>query len=134
MPLKKLIVILFIATLFTSCKSDSKAAISVDEGQDELSAREISGNFTYYTDAAVFQTKNELFGLVENEKLQELIKMAEPLKDAPTDEVKVTLKVNVVKKPEHEEGWENRIEIIDIINVLKVNPEDSEIIKIIKEN
>ncbi|MEO5789866.1 MAG: hypothetical protein ACOH2D_05870 [Gelidibacter sp.] len=132
--MKNQIAILFIATLFISCKNDSKSEVSLDDSRDGLSVREISGNFTYFADAAVFQTKNELFGVVENEKAQELITMAEPLKDAPTDEVRVTLKVMVVKKPEHEEGWENRIDIIDIINVLKVNPKDSEIIKIITEN
>ncbi len=128
--MNKIISIFFISALFTSCKNDSKSAVSLDDSQDELSASEISGNFTYYADAAIFQTKSELFGVFENEKMQELIKMAAPLKDAPTDEVKATLKVKVVKKPEQDEGWENRIEIIDIINVSKVDQKDSDIIKL----
>ncbi|MGC1632460.1 MAG: hypothetical protein WA749_10155, partial [Gelidibacter sp.] len=76
--MRKLIAILFIATLFISCKNDPKSAVSVDDSEDGPSVREISGNFTSYADAAVFQTKNELFGVVENEKLQELVKIAEP--------------------------------------------------------
>ena len=60
--------------------------------------------------------------------------MAEPLKDAPTDEVAVVLKVRVVKKPELEEGWENRIEIIDILKVSKVDVKDSTIIKLRPED
>ena len=132
--MKQLIVILFIATLFTGCKNDSKNSVSVDESQDHMSMTEISGNFIYFADAAVLQTKSELFGVVANEKAQELIKMAEPLKDAPTDEVAVILKVKVVQKPEHEEGWENRIQIIDIIKVSKVYQKDSDIIKLSSEN
>lgn len=132
--MKKLIAILFIAILFTSCKNDSKSTVSVESSHDEISTREISGHFIYYADAAVLQTKSELFGVVENEKAQELIKIAEPLKDAPTDEVAVTLKVKVVKKPEQEEGWENRVEILDIVNVSKVDQDDSDIIKLRSEN
>ncbi|MEO8774441.1 MAG: hypothetical protein ABI263_06340 [Gelidibacter sp.] len=131
--MKNLIAILFIAALFLSCKNDSKSPVSDDDRQEEISNREVSGNFFYYTDAAVLQTKSELFGVIENEKAKELIKMAEPLKDIATDEVSVTLKVKVVKKPEFEEGWENRIEIIDIIKVSKVDQKDSDIIKLNQE-
>ena len=128
--MKKIGAILFVSLLFTSCKNDSKSPEAKDNTQEEASIRVVSGRFTYYPDAAVFQTKSELFGLVENEKAQELIQRTESLKDAPTDEVAVTLKVKVVKKPELEEGWENRIEIIDIINVSKVNQDDSGLIKL----
>ena len=132
--MKKIITILFIAALFASCKNDSKSPIPVKGNEEEISVRQLSGNFTYFADAAVFQTKSELFGVVENNKAQELVKMAEPLKDEYTDEVAVILKVKVIKKPEHEEGWENRIEIIDIISVSKVAQEDSNIIKLRSEN
>lgn len=132
--MKKISLLLFILMVFASCKNDSKSPVSVDSNQEESSTREISGNFTYFADAAVFQTKNELFGVVENEKAQELIKMAEPLKDDYTDEVAVTLKVKVVKKPEHEEGWDNRIEIIDIITISKIDQKDSGMIKLKSEN
>lgn len=127
--MRKLVAILFITVLITSCKNDSKSAVPV-ESTEEANVREIAGNFTYFADAAVLQTKNELFGVVENQKAQELIKMAEPLKHDYTDEVAVILKVKVVKKPEDEEGWENRVEIIEIINVSKVEKDDSDIIRI----
>ncbi len=132
--MNKLIVMLVIAAIFTSCKNDSKSSVFVDESQAENSVREISGDFIYFSDAGVLQTRSELFGVVENGKTQELIKMAEPLKIAATDEVAVTLKVKVIKKPEHEEGWEKWIEIIDILKVSKVDQEDSDIIKLSSEN
>ncbi len=132
--MKKLIVIVFIVAIFISCKNDFKTPVSVEDSQDDMSTREISGSFIHFADAAVLQTKSELFGVVENKKAQELIAMAEPLKDAPTDEVAVVLKVRVVKKPELEEGWENRIEIIDILKVSKVDVKDSTIIKLRPED
>ncbi len=128
--MQKLIVILLIATLFIGCKKDTKSPSSVVESEEVNSDREISGSFFYFEDSAVLQTNRELFGVIINEKSQELIKRTKPLKDAPTDEVAVTLKVKVTKKPEHEEGWENRVEIIDIINVSKVDQKDSDIIKL----
>ncbi|MCB0446517.1 MAG: hypothetical protein KDD03_03225 [Gelidibacter sp.] len=130
--MKKVLIFLFVVMAFVSCKKDSKTETSIDETIEEVSSdiKELSGNFIYYADAAVFQTKSELFGVVENEKLEELIIQSETLKDQPTDEVAVTLKVKISKKPENEEGWDNRIEIIEIIKVSKVNSEDSDIIKL----
>lgn len=130
--MKKILVLIFMVTAFVSCKKDSKTETTIEEPLEVVSSgtKELSGNFIYYADAAVFQTKSELFGVVENEKLEELIIQSETLKDQPTDEVAVTLKVKVSKKPEKEEGWDNRIEIIEIIKVSKVNPEDSDIIKL----
>ena len=132
--MKKISVFLFISALFINCKNDSKSPSTAGESPKDGITRELSGNFTYYADAAVFQTKNALFGVMENEKTQELIKISETLKEDPTDEVAVTLKVNVFKKPEHEEGWENRIEIIDIISVSKIEQSDSSLIKLKSEN
>ena len=122
-----------VATAFVSCKKDTKTETTTDEPIDESVSsdiKELSGSFMYYEDAAVFQTKSELFGVIENEKFEDLIIQSETLKDKPTDEVSVILKVKVSKKPENEEGWDNRIEIIEIIKVSKVNSEDSDIIKL----
>ncbi|HUH28536.1 hypothetical protein [Gelidibacter sp.] len=128
--MKKTIFLVVILIVFTGCKNESKAPISGEEEHDQIDVRELSGNFIYFDDAGVLQTKSELFGVVEDEKAQELIKRAEPLKDQPTDEVNVTLKVKVTKKPKHEEGWENRVEIIDIITVSKVDEKNSKVIKL----
>ncbi len=133
--MKKLVAIFCLITVFTSCKEDSKtegAAID-DELEASETVKEVSGTFMYYADAAVFQTKSELFGVVENEKLQELILQSETLKNEPSDEVAVTLKVKTSKKPENEEGWDNRIDIIEIIKVTKVNADQNEIIKLGKQ-
>ena len=134
--MNKLIVLLCIVTTFTSCKNDEKKETETVNEELEMSPAEevVTGNFMYYADAAVFQTKSELFGVVENEKLQDLIIQSETLKEEASDEVTVTLKVKKSKKPENEEGWDNRIEILEIIKVSKANPDSNKIIKLGKEN
>lgn len=127
--MKKLIAILIIVVTFIGCKNDPKT--EEEETIETVSdVTEISGNFMYFEDAAVFQTKSELYGVLVNDMLEDLILQSETLKDDPTDEVAVTLKVKKSKKPENEEGWENRIEIIEIMKVTKGNPEDGDIIKL----
>jgi hypothetical protein len=134
--MKKLMIIMLIAIAFTSCKNDEKKDSETVNDETEVSTDEttVTGSFMYFSDAAVFQTKSELFGVVENEKLQDLIIQAETLKNEASDEVAVTLKVKKSKKPQNEEGWDNRIEILEIIKVSKANPDDNKIIKLGKEN
>lgn len=134
--MKQLIIILCIVTAFISCKNDEKTEKETVGEESAVPSGEsvVTGSFMYYADAAVFQTKSELFGVVENEKLQDLIIQSETLKSEPSDEVAVTLKVKKSKKPENEEGWDNRIEILEIIKVSKANPSESKIIKLNKES
>ncbi len=134
--MKKLILLLCIVTTFVSCKNNEKKETEIVNEESEVSNDEsiVTGSFMYFADAAVFQTKSELFGVIVNEKLQDLIIQSETLKDEPSDEVAVTLKVKKSKKPENEEGWDNRIEILEIIKVSKANPDENKFIKLGKEN
>ncbi len=123
--MKKILVSFLIITAFLSCKNDSKT-----ESQSSGELTQLSGYFVYYADAAVLQTKSELFGVIINKKMQELNKQAQPLKNEPTDQVAVTIKGIISKKPADEEGWENRIEIVEIISVSKLPAEANEVIKL----
>lgn len=129
--MKKILTLLCILTVLISCKNDEKkeANPEIEAAQTE-GISQVTGNFMYYADAAVFQTRSELYGVVENGKLEDLILQSEPLKNDSTDEVAVVLKVKKSKKPANEEGWENRIEIIEILKVSKVDNKDSDIIKL----
>ncbi|MEO6346868.1 MAG: hypothetical protein ABIO60_03070, partial [Aquaticitalea sp.] len=137
--MKKLIAIFLIGTLFTNCKNDPKKE-TVEESDLPTTTEmtnaisEMRGNFVYYEDAAVFQTNTELYGVLMNEKLEDLILQSETLKNEPTDEVTVTLKAKKSKKQANEEGWENRIEILEIVKVSKADPQDNEIIKLGTKN
>ena len=131
--MRKLFVLVLMTTALFGCKNDEKKETVEDPSIESSSESIVSGNFMYYADAAVFQTKSELFGVVENEMLEDLIIQSEPLKKEASDEVAVTLKVKKSKKPENEEGWENRIEILEILKVSMANPDDNQIIKLGKE-
>ncbi len=132
--MKKLPILLLILITIVGCKNDKKKDNTLDDQTNQTDVVQLTGNFIYYADAAVFQTKSELYGVVDNEKTMDLIIQAEPLKNESTDEVVATLKVRITKKPENEEGWENRIEIIEIIKVSKASQNDNSIIKFGKEN
>lgn len=132
--MKKILLLIIVITAFASCKKDEKKETTIEK-ETEAQANEtlMSGNFMYFEDAAVFQTPSDLYGVVQNEMLDDLILQSEPLKNEPSDEVAVVLKVKLSKKPENEEGWENRIEILEIVKVSKANPENNNIIKLGKE-
>ena len=125
--MKQSVLILLIALAFVGCKEEKKETEVVEQSSE---ITQMTGNFMYYEDAAVFQTRSELYGVVENQLMEDLVLQSQPLKTEPTDEVLATLKVKVSKKPENQEGWENRIEIFEIIKVSKINPENQSLIKL----
>lgn len=127
--MKKTVLILLMVALVFSCK-DEKKTEGTEPSDTKSEITEISGNFMCYDGAAVFHTNNQLFGVVDNDQLETLILQSETLKTKASDEVAVILKVKKSKKPTQEEGWENRIEIFEIIKVSKVDPKDNEIIKL----
>lgn len=135
--MRKILLSLFVITAVLSCKDDSKKENEItkedtlkvnDAANDGLTT--LTGNFVYYADAAVLQTKSELYGVIINEKMHELDNQAKPFKVEATDQVKVTIKAKISKKPAHEEGWENRVEIIEILKVSKLPSEANEVIKL----
>jgi len=139
--MKKIIAVVLIAFVWMGCKSDPKAEETniskedvenidgkTDKQADGLIA--VQGKFIYYADAAVLQTPARMFGVVINEKMHELNKQVQDYKNEPTDMVPVTIRGRMFKKPENEEGWEDRLEIIEILKVTPPNPEDNDVIKV----
>ena len=107
-----------------SCKNETKSETElsnsneVTENQgDGLSS--IKGEFVYYADAAVMNVNGQMYGVVINEKMHELDKMAEPYQEDPTDYVTAEVKGKLIEKPANEEGWPYRIDIKEIISVEK---------------
>jgi hypothetical protein len=88
------------------------------------------GEFMYFADAAVFQTNNEIYGVVLDENMHKLNEQAKPLKKEATDGVMVTARVKKIAKPEGEEGWPYNLEIKEILKVEAANPNKDDIIKI----
>lgn len=138
--MKKIFLILISVVTIVACKKNESNEV---EGSKEISSEKtdkqndgltlVKGEFIYYEDAAVLQTPKQMFGVVIDDKMQELNKMASSFKKEATDFVKVEIRGKITPRPESEEGWDYRIEIKEILNVSKANSDKSEIVKIGKE-
>ena len=139
--MKKAILLLTLIA-FVGCKTDKKTDDNntlVEDENVEKTEKEndglevLKGEFIYYADAAVLQTSQEIYAVIYNDKMHELNAQVEKYKTEATDMVPVEIKGIITPKPENEEGWAFRVEIKEILNVIKPNPEGSEIITIGKE-
>jgi len=136
--MKNIIITCIIVIAFTSCKSDKKTEGNLEQIEAEEAKTAIQndglvllkGEFVYYADAAVLQTNSSsIYGVVINEKMYELDKLAQQYKKEPTDYVSVEIRGEIIPKPENEEGWPYRINIKEILSVNKSQTED-EVIKL----
>ena len=84
------------------------------------------GEFLYLSDAAVLNTGTEIYGVVIDDKMQELHELCTPIKRDEYDMISVFIK-GIVEDNTAEEGWEKLIRITDIDSL--VNPADKSIIK-----
>ncbi|MFG6686869.1 hypothetical protein ACGK9U_09830 [Mariniflexile sp. HNIBRBA6329] len=137
--MKKTFFIAFILTVFISCKNNNKSEQEVTtigaDGQEKTAKLNdgltlLKGDFIYFADAAVLQTQTEVYGVVIDKKMHELDKKVQPYKKEDTDMVSVEIRGNIIPKPENEEGWPFRVEIKEILNIYKPNPEDNTVVKL----
>ena len=126
--MKKIIFFLFISVVIVSCKNEPKSVSSNSDETNDLVT--LTGDFIYYADAAVLQTNNEIYGVVIDERMHELNEAVKEHKNEVTDMVSVTVKAKKFKKPANEEGWPYRLEIKEIVRVVKPNPNKNDVIKI----
>ncbi|OIQ23638.1 hypothetical protein [Lacinutrix sp. MedPE-SW] len=135
--MKKVLILLLCVTVFTNCKTDAKQvetttidADGVDRSQAKDGLTTLSGEFSFYGDAAVLQVGNSsIYGVVINNKSKELNKMSEPFKEEATDGVLVQVRGKLIPKKEGEEAWPYSIDIKEIISVKKQDAK-KEVIKI----
>lgn len=135
--MKQILILMVCASFFTSCKEDTKQTDS-QTGADgpEKTAKQsdgltlLSGEFIYYSDAAVMQVGNSVFGVVIDDKMHQLYDMGKPYRVEPTDGILAEVRGKLIPKPEGKEGWPFNVEIKEIINVKKLNPKQNEIVKI----
>ena len=138
--MKKILLLLMLFAALTNCKNNSKSENKdSSEIKDERTEEQnnglvlLKGEFVYFADAAVLQTNpSSIYGVIVNEKMHELDKLAQPYKTEPTDYVFVEIRGEIIPKPENEEGWPFRINIKEILNVSKSQNAD-EVIKLESE-
>ena len=139
--MKKLL-LLFVLVTLVGCKKEIKSnalenttVIDENERTEKQSdgLTHLKGQFIYYADAAVLQTHREVYGVVINNKMHEVNDLAKQFKKAATDMVSVEVRGKITPKPENEEGWPFRVEIVEILNVSAPDPTAGEMITIGKE-
>lgn len=135
----KKILLFLIVIAFLSCKNESKKEETINVDSDEKTLKQsdgltlLKGEFIYYADAAVLQTHADVYAVIIDDKMHELNKQVQQYKRESTDMVPVTIRGKIIPKPENEEGWPFRVEIKEILNVSKPNPEDNNVVKLGKE-
>ena len=129
--MKKTFLLLLTITMFISCKTDKKetktdSAITETENSEELT---LNGSFIFYDNAAVLQTKAEIYGVITDSMMHALNNKAKSFKKEETDMVPVAVKARISNKKDNT-AWEKKIEILEIINVSKPKEEDNQVIKL----
>ena len=135
--MKKILIILLALTVFTNCKNETKPEVPTigAEGSEKTPKQNdgltmLSGEFSYYADAAVLQVGNSsIYGVVLNEKMHELHDLGKPYRTEATDGVLVQIRGKIIPKAEDVEGWPYNIDIKEIISV-KAPKVKNEVIKI----
>ena len=136
--MKKIVLITLMFTAFVSCKNDSKSENkeAISEETEERTAKQndgltlLKGEFVYYDGAAVLQTNSEIYGVLVTDKLETLQKQAEKYKSEPTDMVKIEIRGKITNQKDDKILWENKVEIIEILDVIPATKEDNKVIKL----
>lgn len=135
--MKKIFFLTLVISMIVSCKNNNKSNTNEDvlnssnkteKQNDELVL--IKGEFVFYEDAAVLQTSNDIYGVYINDKMLELNTLAKQYKIEPTDMVNVEIKVKISNKKDDKILWENKVEIIEIINVTQQTKENNNTIQL----
>ncbi len=137
--MKKVLILLVCVSALLSCKNDSKSEtkeISTSEESNERTEKQsdgltlLKGEFVYYDGAAVLQTHAEIYGVLLINKFEDLSKRAESFKTKPTDHVQVEIRGKITNEKHETILWENKVEVVEIIDVKPGSKEDNNIIKL----
>ncbi len=130
--MKKTLLILAVLSLTViACNKTEKTEkvteeIVVTQNDESLTFK---GDFIYTNDAAVLKGKDFIYGVKLDEKAKELASKTTPLQREEYDMVPVVIKGNLKDNPN--EGWE---QIIEITEIVKVNVPTSELVTKIKSS
>ena len=78
----------------------------------------------------MLQTHAEIYGVLLTNKFEELSQQADKFKTASTDMVLVEIRGKITNEKHETILWENKIEIVEILNVQPASKEDNNIIKL----
>ena len=132
--MKQLLTAILCLSLLLSCKTEKKeeanSVVNQNQTGDNLEGvLMLNGNFIYFENAAVLQTKSEIYGVITDSMMMVLNDQTQEFKKEPTDMVPVSVKAKLSDKKDKTE-WKNKIEILEIVKVSKPKPDDNQVIKL----
>ena len=104
-------------------------SFSCDKKQDKIVSNKVvetknndliilSGDYVFYNNAAVLQTNKNVYGIIINEKVNELNDRLSSIKKDEFDFIPVILKGRLKNKDENDEGWSVKLEITEIVEII----------------
>ncbi|MDO5972250.1 hypothetical protein Q4Q35_20825 [Flavivirga aquimarina] len=138
--MKKAFLTAIILTALISCKKGTKSesledtVITADSPEKTAKQNDgltlLKGDFVFYDGAAVLQTHTNIYGVLITDKMQELNKKAEAFKLKPTDMVPVAIRGKITNEKHEKILWDNKVEVIEILNVTAPKKEDNNVVKL----
>ncbi|GAA4889712.1 hypothetical protein GCM10023311_12250 [Flaviramulus aquimarinus] len=137
--MKKIVFITLILTAFISCKNETKSEqkenVTISDDSERTAKQNdgltlLIGEFVYYDGAAVLQTHAEIYGVIVTDKMLELNALAEKYKKEATDMVRVEIRGKITNQKDEKILWENKVEIIEILNVKPATKEEKNVVKL----
>jgi len=135
--MKQFTLLFLIAILCVACKDEKKEDVSLKQNEAKSYDQNdglitLRGDFIYdeKQNAAVIQTQNQIYGVVIDDNMKALNKKVNAFKKEATDMVPVTVRAKRIAKPENEEGWPFRLEIIETIKVEAPKTDTNDVIKL----
>ena len=137
--MKKAFILYLCISAFLSCKNENKSEQkeeSISSDTELRTAKQsdgltlLKGQFVYYDGAAVVQTYSESYGILVTDKMLELNEIAKKFKKEPTDMVQVEIRGKVTNQKDEKILWENKVQVVEILNVNRPKQEQNNIVKL----
>ena len=112
-------ILIFILLFSFSCDSKKDKGVSnkvVETKNNDLII--LSGDYVFYNNAAVLQTNKNVYGIIINEKVDELNNKLSSIKKDEFDFIPVILKGRLKNKDKNDEGWSVKLEITEIVEII----------------
>ena len=112
-------ILIFFLLITFSCDSKQNKIVSnevVETKNNDLII--LSGDYVFYNNAAVLQTNKNVYGIIINEKVNELNEKLSSIKKDEFDFIPVILKGRLKNKDKNDEGWSVKLEITEIVEII----------------
>ncbi len=128
--MKKILLILGLAISLYACQDEERQELlnaGNEEETEQDSIKTLTGDFIYVSDEAVFRGDNFVYGVSMDSLAEVLAEQTAAYKKEDFDVVSVKIKGKIVPNSSRD-GWEENIEIQEIIDILEDDeaPEEEE--------